>query len=73
MKFYCKCCGQSFNDFWSIANLPCNNSPTKKHQVYEGTETGPYHCICCGQSFNDFWSIANIPCNNSPTKKHQPL
>ena len=69
MTYYCKKCGQTYTDFYSLVNSPCPNGG--KHEPYTGHEIGPYHCKKCGQTYNDFYSLVNGPCPNGG--KHEPL
>ena len=73
MAFYCKYCGQKYDDIKLLLNHSCAKSPTKKHVVYEGNYTNPFICKHCGQKYEDIKLLLNHSCAKSPSKRHEPL
>jgi len=71
-NFYCKWCGQKFSSVASLTAGSCLKSPTRKHELYEGSEKSQYTCKYCGQKFSSLPSMFAGSCLKSPTKKHQP-
>ena len=71
-KCYCKCCGREFDNVRDLTSNSCFNSPTKKHQLFEGVVSNKYFCKDCGREFSNLRDLTSNSCFNSPTKKHQP-
>ena len=71
-KFYCKYCGREASSISSLTAGSCQNSPTKKHVSYEGTEKKKYCCMYCGRESSSIFSLTAGSCQHSPTKKHVP-
>lgn len=71
-KYYCKCCGRDFNNVRDLTSNSCFNSPTKKHQLFEGDASDKCYCKCCGREFNNLRDLTSNSCFNSSTGKHQP-
>jgi DNA-directed RNA polymerase subunit RPC12/RpoP len=71
-NYYCKWCGQKHSSVASLTNNACSKSPSKKHELYEGSEKSQYTCKYCGQKHSSLASLTNNACSKSPNKKHQP-
>ena len=71
-NFYCKWCGNKYSSVQTLVNGMCPKSPTKKHELYEGSEKSQYTCKYCGNKYSSLQTLTNGMCSKSPTKKHQP-
>ena len=71
-NFYCKHCGIKHSSVQSLTNNSCSRSPTKRHELYEGSEKSQYTCKHCGIKHSTLQSLLNNSCSRSPTKKHVP-
>jgi len=71
-NYYCKWCGNRYSSVKTLTSGTCPNSPTKKHELYEGSEKSQYTCKYCGNKYSSLKTLTNGSCPNSPTKKHQP-
>ena len=69
-NFICKYCGQEDISVQRLTHGICPNSPTKKHQVFEGGIQSIYICKHCGQESNSMQRLTHGICPNSLTKKH---
>ena len=72
-RFYCELCGASYDSAKNLVNNSCSKSPTRKHQLYEGTEKKMYTCKFCGVQYSTIANLVNNSCSSSPTKKHQVM
>lgn len=43
-NFYCKCCGQKFNDVRTLTSYHCSESFSGKHELFQGEESDNYYC-----------------------------
>lgn len=73
MAFYCKYCGEKYDNIKPMLNHSCAKSPTKKHVAYEGNNTDPFICKHCGRSYDDPKYMLTCSCSKSPTKYHELL
>jgi hypothetical protein len=71
-NFYSKWCGAKHPSVVSLTNSSCSKSPSKKHELYEGSEKSQYTCKYCGTKHPSLTSLTNSSCSKSPNKKHQP-
>jgi len=71
-NFYCKHCGVKHSSVMSLTNGACSRSPTKRHELYEGSEKSQYTCKHCGVKHSTLMSLLNGACSRSPTKRHEP-
>lgn len=71
-NFYCKWCGSKYSSVSSLTNGSCSKSPTRKHELYEGSEKSQYTCKYCGAHYSSISSLTNGSCSKSPNKKHSP-
>ncbi len=71
-NFYCKWCGSKSSSVSSLTANGCSKSPSKKHELYEGSEKSEYTCKFCGTKKSSISSLTTNSCFKSPTKKHQP-
>jgi DNA-directed RNA polymerase subunit RPC12/RpoP len=71
-NFYCKHCGQKFSDVRNLTSNSCSKSPSKKHELFEGSEQSEYYCVHCGQKFSDIRNLTSNSCSKSPSRYHSP-
>ena len=71
-NYYCKCCGAKFSSVSTLTNGQCVKSPSKKHELYEGSEKSQYICKHCGAKFQTISTLTGGQCVKSPSKKHEP-
>ena len=69
MGFYCKKCGQQFNDIYGLTHASCLKGGY--HELYTGHESGTYHCRKCGQQFSDLYGLTHAMCHKGGD--HEPL
>jgi len=69
---YCKFCGQKFGSVVSLSNSSCFKSPSKRHELYEGSEKSQYTCKYCGIKFSSLVGMANSACRKSQHGRHEP-
>ena len=70
--FYCKCCGQEFQNLRALTSYLCNRSDTGKHQLFEGDDSDIYLCEYCGTEFRNLRTLCAYNCIKSPNGKHIP-
>jgi len=72
--YYCKHCGVKNSSVFGLINgSGCLKSPTKKHELYEGSEKKQYICKYCGVKNTSIAGLVNSSyCPKSPTKRHEP-
>ncbi len=63
-NFVCRHCGVGGES--SLAGIPCQKSPSKKHEIIASSDY--YVCKYCGLELQS--SMAISYCQNSPTKSH---
>lgn len=51
----------------------CTQSPTKKHEPFEGGIQSEYICKYCGTKRRDLFQMTHENCTQSPSGKHQPF
>ena len=71
-NYYCKWCGACFSNVRTLTFGPCERSPIKKHELYEGGEKSQYTCKYCGVVLPNLRILTFGPCTKSPTKRHHP-
>jgi ribosomal protein L37E len=71
-NFYCKHCGSKNTNVKSLTASTCSRSPTKRHELYEGSEKSQYTCKYCGSKNTTLASLTASTCSKSPTKRHSP-
>jgi len=71
-NFYCKHCGNKYTDVRTLTSSSCVKSPTKKHELYEGSEKSQYICKYCGIKNTNIRTLVSCSCTKSPTKYHVP-
>ena len=71
-KYYCKWCGVDYSNVRSLTSQPCQRSPSKRHELYEGSEKSQYTCKHCGINYSSIRSLTSQPCQRSPSKRHEP-
>jgi len=71
-NYYCKWCGNRYSSIKTLTNGSCPRSPTKKHELYEGSEKTQYTCKYCGNKYSSLKILTNGSCPKSPTKYHHP-
>jgi len=71
-NYYCTWCGNKYSSVATLVNGSCSKSPTKKHELYEGSEKSEYTCKHCGNKHSSLSVLVNGSCSKSPTKKHRP-
>ena len=71
-KVSCKWCGIKFGNVIAMSNSSCFKSPSKRHELYEGSEKSQYVCKYCGIKFPNLVAMANSGCSKSPSKRHEP-
>ncbi len=72
-KYFCKYCGSHDYSIRSLTVNRCSNSPSGKHQPFEGEESDKYFCKYCGSHDYSIKSLTVNRCSNSPNSKHQPF
>ena len=85
--YYCKFCGITNTDFFSLLSGMCSKSPNDRHKLYEGTKRGRqgydkkyrfygknYHYICmyCGKTHVTISKLTEMQCQKSPSGFHVP-
>jgi len=73
-SYYCKWCGVKNTSVTGLINSSgCTLSPTKKHELYEGSEKSQYVCKYCGIKNSSIKGLLlSSGCIKSPTKRHVP-
>ena len=71
-NYYCIHCGVKFNEVRTLTNTSCAKSPSKKHELYEGSEKSQYVCKYCGIKNTTIRALVSASCYKSPTKYHVP-
>jgi DNA-directed RNA polymerase subunit RPC12/RpoP len=71
-NFYCKHCGAKNSSVQALTSSSCTKSPTKKHELYEGSEKSQYTCKHCGIKNSTIYALTASSCMKSPTKYHEP-
>ena len=71
-KFYCKYCGIEYPTVRTLTSAPCTRSPSKKHELYEGSKKSQYTCKHCGIKYPTIRTLTGASCTKSPTKRHEP-
>jgi hypothetical protein len=73
-NYYCKWCGVKNTSVTGLINSSgCTLSPTKKHELYEGSEKSQYVCKYCGVKNSSIKGLLlSSGCIKSPTKRHIP-
>jgi len=71
-NFYCKHCGVSNTTVRALTSGSCPKSPSKKHELYEGSEKPQYTCKYCGIKHTTIRALVSASCTKSPTKYHEP-
>jgi len=71
-NYYCKYCGAKYPNPIILKNNSCNNNPSKRHVLYEGSEKSQYTCKHCKNVNSSIALLTNNACSKSPTKKHEP-
>jgi hypothetical protein len=72
--YYCKYCGVKNTSVTRLINESgCQRSPSKKHELYEGSEKSQYTCKYCGVKNSSIMGLVNTSgCIKSPSKRHEP-
>jgi len=70
--FYCKYCGKRSGSLAALTCGSCSNSPSKKHELYEGSEKSSYLCKYCGKRSGSIATLTVGSCPRSPHKRHEP-
>jgi len=72
--YYCKYCGVKNTSVTRLVNESgCQRSPSKKHELYEGSEKSQYTCKYCGVKNSSIMGLVNASgCIKSPSKRHEP-
>jgi DNA-directed RNA polymerase subunit RPC12/RpoP len=71
-NYYCKWCGTKHSSVSSLTSNSCSRSPSKRHELYEGSEKSQYVCKWCGIKHSSISSLTNNSCSKSPSKRHEP-
>ncbi len=71
MNYYCKHCGTKNTSVQALVMNPCNKSPSRKHELYEGSEKSTYVCKYCGTRNNNFQALVMNSCPKSPSNHHE--
>lgn len=71
--FYCKYCGKCHSSPQALTFGICQKSPTKKHQIYDGSAKPEYVCKFCGIKSRTIQTLTASQCRRSPHKYHEPL
>jgi hypothetical protein len=72
MAVYCKLCGIKMPDVRALTSNFCPKSPSKRHELYEGSEKSKYTCKHCGITMSTIQALVTNSCQKSPTKRHEP-
>lgn len=72
-QYICKHCGTKRNDLFQMTHENCTQSPTKKHEPFEGGIQSEYICKYCGTKRRDLFQMTHENCTQSPSGKHQPF
>lgn len=76
IRYYCKYCGYSAGDIFTLTHRTCNNNPYGKnqnHSLYQGDPNGPFYCEYCGYSNRDLFQFTHRDCGLNPYgKTHSP-
>jgi hypothetical protein len=72
-KHICKHCGFENTSLHTLTTFSCSNSPTRKHQPFEGGIQSKYICKDCGFENSSMHTLTTFSCSNSPTGKHRPF
>jgi DNA-directed RNA polymerase subunit RPC12/RpoP len=72
MAVYCKHCGIKMPDVRTLTLNSCLKSPSKRHELYEGSEKSKYICKHCGMTMPTIQVLVANTCLKSPTKRHEP-
>ena len=76
IRYYCKYCGYSAGDIFTLTHGTCNNNPYGKnqnHSLYQGDPNGPFYCEYCGYSNRDLFQFTHRDCGLNPYgKTHSP-
>jgi len=70
-NYYCKCCGLKSSSVQSLVGNNCPKSPSRKHELYEGSEKSVYACKYCGITKPNIQALVGNPCSKSPSKHHE--
>ncbi|GBU26298.1 hypothetical protein R83H12_02998 [Fibrobacteria bacterium R8-3-H12] len=70
-NYYCKHCGTKYQNLQNMLMSGCSKSPTRKHELYEGSEKSKYTCKYCGVSMQTLQSLVISTCHKSPSKHHE--
>jgi len=70
-NFYCKHCGLRNTSAQALVMNPCPRSPSRKHELYEGSEKSVYICKYCGIKNSSIQALVINPCPHSPSKHHE--
>jgi predicted nucleic acid-binding Zn-ribbon protein len=71
-NYYCKWCGVKHPSVSSLTANGCLKSPSKRHELYEGSEKKQYTCKHCGAKHPSISSLVTNGCLKSPSKWHEP-
>ena len=71
-NYYCRHCGNKFTEVRTLTSASCVKSPTKKHELYEGSEKTQYVCKYCGYKSTTIRALVSASCTKSPTRYHVP-
>lgn len=71
-NYFCKWCGTKYSNVSSLTSGQCIRSPSKRHELYEGSEKSQYVCKYCGTKYSNLSSLTSGQCLKSPSKKHEP-
>ena len=71
-NYYCKHCGNNYTSVRTLTSSSCTRSPTKRHELYEGSEKSQYTCKYCGNKYSNIRTLVSSSCSKSPTKRHEP-
>ena len=71
-NYYCIHCGIKYTDVRPLTSGSCAKSPTKKHELYEGSEKSQYICKHCGIKYTSIRALVSGSCTKSPGKYHVP-
>lgn len=66
-KCYCKWCGNSYSDTYTLTHNTCSWNPNGKyHELYEGSEKSKYTCKFCGNSYSSLSMLTRNTCAKHP-------
>jgi len=71
-NFYCKYCGLKQPSVQALVMNSCYKSPSKHHELYEGSEKSTYSCKYCGVKQPSIQGLVLNSCYKSPSKHHEP-